>query len=90
MEIKRRTIVIEEYHYIVYKDRRKLHVVFHEWNQSKYTNRSEQYVGPAFKNLKLKTKAQTYDRELLTTDKWYEHYKANEDRIIFKDGLLLQ
>ena len=42
------------------------------------------------KNLKLKILGQPYDEVLLTTDKRFKHYKANEDRIILKDGLLLR
>ena len=38
--------------------------------------------------MKLKTLAQPYDEALLTTDKRFKHYKANQDRIIHKDGLL--
>ena len=42
------------------------------------------------KNLKLKILGQPYDDVLLTTDRRFTHYKANEDRIILKDGLLLR
>ena len=41
-------------------------------------------------NLKLKILGQPYDDVLLTTDRRFTHYKANEDRIILKDGLLLR
>ena len=37
------------------------------------------------KNLKLKTLGQPHDDVLLTTDRRFRHYKANEDRIILKD-----
>ena len=40
------------------------------------------------KNLKLKILGQPHDDVLLTMDRRYKHYKANEDRIILKDGLL--
>ena len=38
--------------------------------------------------MKLKTLGQPYDEVLLTTDKRFKQYKANQDRIIHKDGLL--
>ena len=31
-----------------------------------------------------------YDIVLLKTDRQFKHYKANEDRIILKDGLLFR
>ena len=52
--------------------------------------RVEQNVDLALKNLKLKILGQPYDKVLLTTDKRFKHYKANEDRIILKDGLLFR
>ena len=42
------------------------------------------------KNIKLKILGQPNDEVLLTTDRRFEHYKSNEDRIIFKDGLLFR
>ena len=51
--------------------------------------RVEQNVDPVLKNLELKVLGQPYDEVLLTTDKRFKHYKANEDRIILKDELLL-
>ena len=42
------------------------------------------------KNIKLKILGQPHDDVLLTTDRRFKHYKANEDRIILKDGLLLR
>ena len=42
------------------------------------------------KNLKLKILDQPHDNVLLTADRRFKHYKANEDRIILKDGLLLR
>ena len=38
--------------------------------------------------MKLKTLGQPYDEVLIVTDSRYKNYKANEDRIILKDGLL--
>ena len=52
--------------------------------------RAEQDVDLVLKNLKLKLLCQPYDAVLLTTDKRSKHYKANEDRIILKDGLLIR
>ena len=40
------------------------------------------------KNLKFKIFGQPHDDMLLTTDKQFKHYKAIEDPIILKDGLL--
>ena len=42
------------------------------------------------KNLKLKIFRQPHDDVLLTTDSRFKHYKANEDRSILKDGLLIR
>ena len=42
------------------------------------------------KNLKLKILGQPYDGVLITTDKRFKHYRAIEDRIILKDGLLFR
>ena len=42
------------------------------------------------KNLKLKILGQPHDDVLLATDRRYKHYKANEDRIMHKDGLLFR
>ena len=42
------------------------------------------------KNIKLKILGQPYDEVLIMTDSRYKHYKANEDRIILKDGLLFR
>ena len=52
--------------------------------------RVEQDTDLVLKNLKLKILGQPYDDVLLTTDRRFKHYKANEDRIILKDGLLLR
>ena len=66
----------------------KHYVVFLSWNQSKSQNTSR--VDLVLKNLKLKILGQPHDDVLLTTDRRFKHYKANEDRIILKDGLLLR
>ena len=50
--------------------------------------RVEQDADLVLKNLKLKILGQPHDDVLLTTDGRFKHYKANEDRIILKHGLL--
>ena len=52
--------------------------------------RLEQDADPVLMNLKLKILGQPHDDVLLTTDRRFKHYKAKEDRIIFKDGLLFR
>ena len=42
------------------------------------------------KNMKLKILGQPYDEVLVMTDSGYKNYKANEDRIILKAGLLFR
>ena len=49
--------------------------------------RVEQDVDLVLKNMKLNFLGQPYDEVLMMTDSRYENYKANEDRIILKDGL---
>ena len=51
--------------------------------------RVEQDADLVLKNLKLKILDQPHDDVLLRADRRFKHYKANEDRIILKDGLLL-
>ena len=50
--------------------------------------RVEQDADLVLKNLKLKLLGQPHVDVLLATDRRYKHYKANDDRIILKDGLL--
>ena len=52
--------------------------------------RVEQDADLVLKNLKPKILSQPHDDVLLTADRRFKHYKANEDRIILKDGLLLR
>ena len=52
--------------------------------------RVEQDVDLVLKNPKLKILGQTQDIVLLTTDRRVKHYKANEERIILKNGLLFR
>ena len=52
--------------------------------------RVKQDADLVLKNLKLKILGQAHDDVLSATDRRYKHYKANEDRIILKDGLLFR
>ena len=52
--------------------------------------RVEQDADLVMKNLKLKIHGQPHDDVQLTTDSRFKLYKANEDRIILKDGLLFR
>ena len=52
--------------------------------------RVEQDVDLVLKNVKLKILGQPCDVVLMITDSRYKNYKANEDRIILKDGLLFR
>ena len=52
--------------------------------------RVEQDADLVLKNLKLKILGLPYGDVLLTTDSRFKHYKANEDRIILKDGHLIR
>ena len=52
--------------------------------------RVKQDADLVLKNRKLKKLGQPHDDGLLTTDSRFKHYKANEDRIILKDGLLFR
>ena len=52
--------------------------------------RVEQYVNLVLKNMKLKVLGQPYDEVLMITYTRYKNQKANEDRIILKDGLLFR
>ena len=52
--------------------------------------RVEQDVDLVLKNMKLKILGQPYDEVLIITDWRYKNYKANEDRIILRDGLLFR
>ena len=52
--------------------------------------RVEQDADLVLNNLKLKKLGQPHDDVLLATDRRFKNYKANEDRIIIKDGLLFR
>ena len=52
--------------------------------------REEQDVDLVLKKMKLKILGQPHDEVLMTTDPRYKYYKANEDRINLKNGLLLR
>ena len=66
------------------------HCTFYSINEIEVSAciRVEKDVDLVLKNLKLKKLGQPHDEVLLTSDSRFEHYKANEDRIILKDGLL--
>ena len=50
----------------------------------------EQQVHLLLKNMKLIILGQPHDEVLMITDSRYKNYKANEDRIILKYGLLFR
>ena len=50
----------------------------------------EQDVNLVLKNMKPKILGQPHDEVLMMADSRYKNYKANEDRIFLKDGLLLR
>ena len=52
--------------------------------------RAEQDADLVLKNPKLKILGQPHDDVLLTTDRRFNHYKANEYRIILKGGVLFR
>ena len=52
--------------------------------------RVEQDVDFVLKNVKLKILGQPYNEVLMIRDSRYKNYKANEGRIILKDGLLFR
>ena len=52
--------------------------------------RVEQDVDLVLKNTNLEILSQPHDEVLMMTDSRYKNYKANEERIIFKDGLLFK
>ena len=52
--------------------------------------RVEQDVDVLLKNMKLKILGQPHDEVLMMTDSQYKNYKANEDRMILKYGLLFR
>ena len=50
----------------------------------------EQDVDIVLKNKKLEILGQAYNEVLMIRDSRYKNYKANEDRIVLKDGLLFR
>ena len=52
--------------------------------------RVEQDADLVLKNLKLKILGQPHDDVLSATERRFKHYKANEDCIMLKDGLLFR
>ena len=70
-----------------------------DWNTTSYSMngieanariRVEQDVDLVLKNMKFKILGQPYDEVLIMSDSRYKNYKANEDRIVLKDGLLFR
>ena len=51
---------------------------------------TEEDADLVLENLKLKILGQPHGDLLMTTDRQFKHYKAKEDRIILKDGLLFR
>ena len=52
--------------------------------------RVKQDVDLVLRNMKLKILGQPHDEVLIMTDSRYKNYKANEDRVVLKDGLLFR
>ena len=52
--------------------------------------RAEQDIDLVLRKMKLKILGQPHDEVLMMTDSRYKNYKANGDRIIFKDSLLFR
>ena len=52
--------------------------------------REEQDFDLVLENMELKILGQPHDEVLMMTDSRYKNYKANEDRIILKDGFLFR
>ena len=50
--------------------------------------RVEQDVDHVLKNMKLKILGKPYDEVIIMTDSRYKNYKANENRIFVKNGIL--
>ena len=59
-------------------------------NRANARIRVEQDAELVLKNLKLKILGRPHDNVLVTTDRRFKRYKANEERIILKDGLLFR
>ena len=59
-------------------------------NKASARIRVEQDADLVLKNIKLEILGQPHDDVLLATERRFKHYKANEDRIILKDGPLFR
>ena len=59
-------------------------------NKAKARIRVEPDVDLVLRNMKLKILGQPYDEVLMITDSRHKNYKANEDRIILKYGILFR
>ena len=84
------TILNEAKYQRIHKDRRKHTAYSIHGKKANARIRIKQDADLVLKNLKLKILGQSNDDVLLTTDRRFTHYKAIEDRIILKDGLLLR
>ena len=78
-------IILNEAKYkILYKHQRKHFVVLHERNQGKCTDTSGTNFRSILKNRNIKRLGQPLDKVLLTTDRQFKHYTADENRIFLK------
>ena len=85
-----RTILNEADYQTIHKDRRNTTSYSINGIKASARIRVEQDAHLVLKNLKLKILGQPHDDVLLTTDRRFKHYKANEDGIMLKDGLLFR
>ena len=84
-----KTIFNEAKYQRIHQDWRKYYVSYSKHAvKEKARIGLEQDVDIILKTLNLKTLGQPHDEVLLTTDKRFQHYKANGDRIILKEELL--
>ena len=63
---------------------------FMNWFKASARMCVEQYVDLVLKKMKLKILGQAHDEVLMMTDSRYKNYKANEDRMNLKNGLLFR
>ena len=84
------TILNEAKYQRIHKERRKHYGVFPSWNKSECENTSRAKCRSSIEEPETQNTWQPYDDVLLTTDRRFTHYKANEDRIFLKDGILLR
>ena len=89
MGSKPETILNEAKYQRIHKDRRITTSYSINGIKASARIRVEQDADLVLKNLKLKILGQPHDDVLLTTDRRFKHFKANEG-IILKDGLLFR